>query len=229
MADYKVTDTELTSIANAIRAKTGKSAQIEFPTEFVSEIQGISSGGGATTVEGFVASLNGASDPIGNYSLVPYYTSSSDPSGYTLSYSYYAQNTTPAWAVFNSTITPVTNGGTSGVRWASNLAVPQWVQIKLPTAEKANAFYIATFKSSASGAASHCKTYKVQGSNDGTTFTDLYEETLDNLAIGKYIALPQESAEYLYYRVVVTESYDSTYSGLTSFFPMYIDLSQTGV
>lgn len=41
MSDYKVTDTELTSIADAIRAKTGKSAQMEFPTEFVSEIGSI--------------------------------------------------------------------------------------------------------------------------------------------------------------------------------------------
>lgn len=49
MADYKVTDTELTSIANAIRAKTGGSAQIEFPAEFVSEIGRIS-GGGATNI-----------------------------------------------------------------------------------------------------------------------------------------------------------------------------------
>lgn len=46
MADYKVTDTELTNIANAIRAKTGKSSQMEFPTEFVSEIGSISGGGG---------------------------------------------------------------------------------------------------------------------------------------------------------------------------------------
>jgi hypothetical protein len=45
MSDYKVADTELTSVANAIRAKTGKSTQIEFPTEFVSEIGSISGGG----------------------------------------------------------------------------------------------------------------------------------------------------------------------------------------
>lgn len=38
MADYLVTDTELTSIANAIRAKSGKAAQVAFPTRFVSEI-----------------------------------------------------------------------------------------------------------------------------------------------------------------------------------------------
>lgn len=47
MADYKVTDAQLISVANAIRAKTGKSEQIEFPTEFVSEIGSISGGGDA--------------------------------------------------------------------------------------------------------------------------------------------------------------------------------------
>ena len=40
-AIYKVTDTELISIANAIRAKGGTSSQLEFPTEFVSAIQNI--------------------------------------------------------------------------------------------------------------------------------------------------------------------------------------------
>lgn len=46
MADYKVTDTELISIANAIRAKGGTQAQLEFPTGFVSAVQAIPSGGG---------------------------------------------------------------------------------------------------------------------------------------------------------------------------------------
>ncbi len=46
MADYKVTDTELTSIANAIRTKGGTQAQLEFPTGFVSAIQAIPTGGG---------------------------------------------------------------------------------------------------------------------------------------------------------------------------------------
>lgn len=42
MANYKVTSIELTNIANAIRAKGGTSAQLEFPDEFVSAIQAIS-------------------------------------------------------------------------------------------------------------------------------------------------------------------------------------------
>jgi len=44
--DYKVTDTELTSIANAIRAKGGTSAQLTFPNDFVTAIGNIPSGSG---------------------------------------------------------------------------------------------------------------------------------------------------------------------------------------
>lgn len=45
MADYKVSDTDLIDVADAIRAKTGRSADLEFPDEFVSEIGSISGGG----------------------------------------------------------------------------------------------------------------------------------------------------------------------------------------
>ena len=38
MANYIVSDTELTGIANAIRAKTGSSSGLSFPSGFVSEI-----------------------------------------------------------------------------------------------------------------------------------------------------------------------------------------------
>ncbi len=46
MADYLTTDTELTSIANAIRSKGGTSARLSFPAGFVSAINAISTGGG---------------------------------------------------------------------------------------------------------------------------------------------------------------------------------------
>ena len=42
MADYLTTDTELTSIANAIRTKGGTSASLVYPTGFVSAINAIS-------------------------------------------------------------------------------------------------------------------------------------------------------------------------------------------
>lgn len=44
MSDYLVTDTELTSIADAIRTKGGTSADLSFPTEFVQAINDIPTG-----------------------------------------------------------------------------------------------------------------------------------------------------------------------------------------
>lgn len=41
MANYITTDTELTNIANAIRAKGGTSAQLEYPNDFITAIQAI--------------------------------------------------------------------------------------------------------------------------------------------------------------------------------------------
>lgn len=66
MADYKVTDTELTSIANAIRTKGSTQAQLEFPTGFVSAINAIPSGGGG-----------------GEYHRIRYYNNSGDVLLYT--------------------------------------------------------------------------------------------------------------------------------------------------
>lgn len=48
MATKTVQDASLTAVADAIRAKTGKSASMEFPDEFVSEIGSISGGGGGS-------------------------------------------------------------------------------------------------------------------------------------------------------------------------------------
>lgn len=41
MANYLVTDTELISIADAIRSKAGTSTSMAFPDAFVSTIEGI--------------------------------------------------------------------------------------------------------------------------------------------------------------------------------------------
>lgn len=49
LVDSAQLNSNLTDIADAIRAKTGKSASMEFPSEFVSEIESISGGGGILT------------------------------------------------------------------------------------------------------------------------------------------------------------------------------------
>ena len=44
MSNYIATDTDLTSVANAIRAKGGTSAPLEFPSGFVNAIDAIPTG-----------------------------------------------------------------------------------------------------------------------------------------------------------------------------------------
>lgn len=46
MSNYLTTDTELTSIANAIRTKGGTSGQLTYPSGFISAIENIPTGGG---------------------------------------------------------------------------------------------------------------------------------------------------------------------------------------
>lgn len=50
MSDYKVTDSELTGIANAIRTKGGTSSPLVFPNGFTSAIGAIPTGGGSTLI-----------------------------------------------------------------------------------------------------------------------------------------------------------------------------------
>ena len=49
MADYLTTDTELTSIANAIRLKGGTSGALTYPQDFISAINNIETGGDEIT------------------------------------------------------------------------------------------------------------------------------------------------------------------------------------
>ena len=48
MADYIVKDTELTSVANAIRTAGGTNSLLSFPNGFVSAVNNISGGGGSS-------------------------------------------------------------------------------------------------------------------------------------------------------------------------------------
>ena len=73
MADYKVTDTEMVSVANAIRTKGGTSEQLEWPTGFANAVAAIPSGGSATLIEKSVTqngTYNASSDNADGYSKV---------------------------------------------------------------------------------------------------------------------------------------------------------------
>lgn len=73
MANYKVSDTDLTTVANAIRTKGGTSASLEFPDGFASAISNIPSGGGSTLITKSITAngtYNASSDNADGYSSV---------------------------------------------------------------------------------------------------------------------------------------------------------------
>lgn len=55
MSNYIVDGSDLTSVANAIRAKSGGSSSLSFPSGFVSEIGNISTGGGGYDLDDIVS------------------------------------------------------------------------------------------------------------------------------------------------------------------------------
>lgn len=182
----------------------------------------IAGGGGGSTglsIDDIISKLNGSGLIT---SLVPFFTGATAPSGYEYSYSSQGASTTPAWALFNNRIEPVTDSTTSNVRWTTNQELPQYVQIKLPEKSRMDSFYISNVKPAAASSDYGCKAYKISGSNDGTTFTDIYEGEFENKATGLYVALEEKTEEYQYFRVTVVSSYNASYYGLTSFFPMCI-------
>ena len=68
MADYLTTDTELTSVADAIREKGGTSAALAWPSGYVDAIDAIETGGGGT--EAVTVTLNSMYFTIGNIAWV---------------------------------------------------------------------------------------------------------------------------------------------------------------
>ena len=71
--NYKVTDTELTSVANAIRTKGSTSEGLSFPDGFVSAVQNIPTGGSPTLITKSITAngtYNASSDSADGYSSV---------------------------------------------------------------------------------------------------------------------------------------------------------------
>ena len=67
LVDSAQLDADLTSVANAIRAKSGGSGQLSFPAGFISEIEDIPSGGGGASVVDELLGLT----PTGDVVYVP--------------------------------------------------------------------------------------------------------------------------------------------------------------
>jgi len=73
MANYKVSDTDLNFVANAIRTKGGTSEGLSFPDGFVTAIGNIQTGGGSTLITKTITengTYNASSDNADGYSSV---------------------------------------------------------------------------------------------------------------------------------------------------------------
>lgn len=69
MADYIVKDTELTSVANAIRTAGGTSSLLSFPNGFVSAVNNISGGGGSSSSDFRIVTATFITNSLGNVTI----------------------------------------------------------------------------------------------------------------------------------------------------------------
>jgi hypothetical protein len=84
LSNYLVDGDDLTSIANAIRTKGGTSAQLAFPTGFVSAVQAIPTGAAPTGTKQININANGTTtEDVTNYASAQITVAVPQPSGST--------------------------------------------------------------------------------------------------------------------------------------------------
>lgn len=131
MADYLTDTTELTSIADAIRAKGGTSAALEYPTGYVTAIANIPSGGGTDTSDATMTSGDQMLSGVTAYSKGTKYTgtiqtkTSSDltASGATVTVpkGYYASATSKSVSSGSATAPASISGSSASISTSTNL------------------------------------------------------------------------------------------------------------
>lgn len=143
-----------------------------------------------------------------NSVLIPVMTSNTAPSG-TVTYStqYYA-----GWQAF----------APNNTQWgwlSANAALPQWLGYQFPTAKTVRRYEMRQYNENAASGNRRIKTWKFQGSSNGTDWTDLDTQTnyvwptdwTDKSYFMFEIASP---ASYAYYRVYITANWGDSYVGI---------------
>lgn len=108
------------------------------------------------------------------------------------------------------------NAGSTTDAWisgsaASSYTYPHWIQYQFPTAQVVGGLHFKNYSTGSNGV----KTFKVQGSNDGTTWTDLYSGTGTNAGGGTLQEFYfDNTTAYLYYRLYITEGYSAIQCGI---------------
>lgn len=131
-------------------------------------------------------------------SIIPLMTSNSAPSGLVSASSSYSA--TPPWVAFSG-LTSAGNGWiTAGV------GAPSWLQYQFAAEKKVEKYWIIPW--SADNYPSRCITaWTLQGSNDGTTWTDLDTQSINYASLSitdRNIFTLSAPANYQYYRLYIT-------------------------
>ena len=137
-------------------------------------------------------------------SLVPIMTSNTSPSGEASCSNRYNGNYEPFYA-FNRQL------GGDAQTWATIQALPQWIQYKFEEPKVVKKIVTVNRNERNIRAA---KTYILQGSNDGSTYTDIQTCSIQSYAAHyKEVVDIENETAYLYYRLYVTEQYSNTGAG----------------
>ena len=134
----------------------------------------------------------------------PVMTSNTTPSGVASASRQY-QNRSP-WYCFRQTI-----GGNSENWIVQNPSNTDWIQYKFDEAIKIEKMDIGNLDDSNM----HVKTVKLQGSNDGLTFTDIQTCVIESND-SKYISSfnINNNDAYIYYRLSMVDFFDNSYAGI---------------
>lgn len=147
--------------------------------------------------------------------VTPIMTSNTTPSGYVVSASTeiigtYADKVRLAWCAFDSLSSPDQEID----RWHSAAGIPQWIMLKFPEKRKIRYFSIKNCGDQHNG----INAFKLQGSNDGSTFTDLGSYTNPkDLGVTTYYPVTN-IGKYQYYRLYITSTHHSIGTTTVSYY-----------
>jgi len=123
---------------------------------------------------------------------IPTMTSNTTPSGVASAYT--AVNGYPAFRAMD---------GNSSNYWCSSGNTPQWLRYEFEEAVLVVKCYLKSFYYNSS---SYIANYKVQGSNDGSVWDDLFSETYPNSNAARTVNFVNRT-KYKYYQIYVSSSY----------------------
>lgn len=144
--------------------------------------------------------------------LIPKMTSDTTPSGVASSSGIFTGESSFAYYTFDGNYTN---------RTRLSINTNGWVQYQFNEPKKAKSMIIMPATTS-DGSTLMIKNFVLQGSNNGSSFTDIYSGKVENNKTSQYFSLNNET-EYLYYRLKIVDGYNSNNNLAISELQLYGD------